>query len=177
MTDDERQPNTSTLAFAFATTSVQGFPGAAAGVSYPIALANKISGYDLRPGLADIEATINSRFSWYFGIDGITPAGQYDFVSVVLHELCHGLGFSGSGELNEARDKGTRREVPLIYDTFTELIDRDGTITAITNIAIDSVELKNALESNRLFCNGRKATAGFNGTKPQLYAPNPFKQG
>jgi hypothetical protein len=32
---------------------------------------------------------------YYFGTDGMVPYRQYDFVTVVLHELGHGLGFSG----------------------------------------------------------------------------------
>lgn len=32
----------------------------------------------------------------YFGTDGNTPANQYDFVTVFMHELTHGLGFTSS---------------------------------------------------------------------------------
>ena len=30
--------------------------------------------------------------SWYFGLDGNTPAGQVNFLNVVMHEIGHGLG-------------------------------------------------------------------------------------
>lgn len=30
--------------------------------------------------------------SWYFGLDGKTPAGQVNFLNVVMHEIGHGLG-------------------------------------------------------------------------------------
>ena len=33
--------------------------------------------------------------SWYFGLDGKTPAGQVNFLNVVMHELGHGLGVQG----------------------------------------------------------------------------------
>ena len=67
---------------------------------YPIALANKLAGSDLRPGQPDITAEFNSTFgNWYYGTDADTPADQYDLMSVVLHEIGHGLGFVGSMEV------------------------------------------------------------------------------
>ena len=63
---------------------------------YPTAIADALVGQNVDTGSADIIASFNSEFdSWYFGTDGQTPTGQYDFVSVVLHELGHGLGFTG----------------------------------------------------------------------------------
>lgn len=60
---------------------------------YVQALANKFAGMDLDPMSSDMSVTFSSDFPFYFGLDGNTPGGQYDFVSVVLHELSHGLGF------------------------------------------------------------------------------------
>jgi len=57
---------------------------------------------DIEPGFSDISAIFNadvdqtfclSTRSWYYGYDG--NAGQdIDLVSVVIHEIAHGLGFS-----------------------------------------------------------------------------------
>ena len=60
---------------------------------YVQALANKFSGMDLAPSISDMSITFSSDFAFYFGLDGKPPVGQYDFVSVVLHEIGHGLGF------------------------------------------------------------------------------------
>ena len=60
---------------------------------YVQALANKFSGMDLDPSTSDMSVTFSSDFPFYFGLDGNPSSGQYDFVSVVLHELGHGLGF------------------------------------------------------------------------------------
>ena len=60
---------------------------------YVQSLANKFSGMDLAPSISDMSVSLSSDFPFYFGLDGHPPSGQYDFVSVVLHELGHGLGF------------------------------------------------------------------------------------
>ena len=65
------------------------------------ALANSRAGIDLSPGNNDIVAQFNSRIGttcafplvWYYGLNANPPSGALDFVSVVLHELGHGLGF------------------------------------------------------------------------------------
>ncbi len=31
--------------------------------------------------------------TWYYGLDGKPPGNQIDFISVLVHELGHGLGF------------------------------------------------------------------------------------
>ena len=79
------------------------FPGATKpGTYYVDALADRLRGADAYPGQFDIMASFNSTFSsWYFGTDGATPAGTYDFVSVVLHELGHGLGFLGAASVTD----------------------------------------------------------------------------
>ena len=62
------------------------FTGSVNGFWYPRALANKLAGSDLDPGVHDINADFNSTFTWYFGTDGNPPLSQHDFVTVVLHE-------------------------------------------------------------------------------------------
>lgn len=68
---------------------------------YPQALTNSLAAIDSEPTTSDIRAIFNSAIGttcsfplvWYYGLDGTPPAGSLDFVSVVLHELGHGLGF------------------------------------------------------------------------------------
>lgn len=69
---------------------------------YPVALANALAGVDLDPGNDDIDAQFNSNFgvgcafpgSFYLGLDANPPGlNDSDLVTVVLHELGHGLGF------------------------------------------------------------------------------------
>lgn len=67
---------------------------------YPASLANALAATDLEPFDADMEMAFNSDLGaagclpnkpWYYGLDGNTL--DTDFVTVVLHEVCHGLGF------------------------------------------------------------------------------------
>lgn len=74
---------------------VRNFPGAPdTSVWYPYALADAITGIDQKPGEDDMTVFLNNGTNWYFGLDGNVPGGQIDFVSVALHELGHGLGFT-----------------------------------------------------------------------------------
>jgi hypothetical protein len=76
---------------------------------YPQALANSRAGTDLSPGTngSDIVAQFNSAIGttcafplvWYYGLDSNPPSNALDFVSVVLHELGHGLGFQSFVDL------------------------------------------------------------------------------
>ena len=63
---------------------------------YPVALANSLAVQDLSPGQADISITFADDASWYYDYNGSPWSGTYDFTSVALHELGHGLGFIGS---------------------------------------------------------------------------------
>lgn len=83
------------LGSAGATNVFANFPGAqVAGVWYHSALADSLAGVDLNPGYIDINSNFSTDFNFYFGLDGNTPAGQVNFLDVVMHEFAHGLGFS-----------------------------------------------------------------------------------
>jgi len=102
------------------------FPGATyPDTWYPSALANATHGADLVPGEPEIVAqfSTNSIDMLYFGLDGNTPPGKFDFRSIVLHELGHGLGFVGSMKVSGATGTyglGAASSSPLIFDQFTE---------------------------------------------------------
>lgn len=156
------------------------FPGIPVGRTwFPMPLAEKISGKDLNSiNEYDILCRFSSDTNWYLG--DLNPAvGQFDFTSVVLHELCHGLGFVGSMTVSDDNTTGyygygTNR--PFIFDTFAE----NGVakkLTDTTFVKNNTAALKNELISDDIFFNGPITTKKFNGVKPKLYTPNPWDQG
>ena len=98
------------LGYAYATTLHRNFAGApVANTWYVGALANQLAGTDVNGAMSEIVAVFNSdvdnatvlgAVDWYYGTDANPPesppgSGHFDtdFVSVVLHEIGHGLGF------------------------------------------------------------------------------------
>ena len=86
-----------------------------------MALSNALIGSNGVPALHDINANFNSTYgNWYYGTDQNPPGGTYDLVSVIMHELGHGLGFSGSMTMTGASDAWGLSGDPYAYDRFTE---------------------------------------------------------
>lgn len=145
---------------------------------YPVALAEKIAQKEMNPGQPDIVATFNSNTNWYFGTDGNTPAGKIDFVTVVLHEIGHGLGFTMS--YDKEGDEGSvgllagGNRVPLIYDLFVENSEEK-------NLYFDfespSAPLGMQLTSDNLHYRSPLARNSNGDVFPKLYAPASFSAG
>lgn len=104
---------------------VTNFPNAPKqNVWYPVALANAMAGKDLRPGTPDITAQFNSLIdtaqcsigTWYYGLDGNHGNDKIDLVVVLLHELAHGLGISGTTDLTTGKDA---QGFPSIHELHT----------------------------------------------------------
>ncbi|MGI9173731.1 MAG: T9SS type A sorting domain-containing protein [Rhodothermales bacterium] len=112
---------------------------------YPISLVNATYGSDIFDGAPNILAAFNAnRTDWTFRTDGVAETDKLDFVTVVLHEFGHGLGFtgmmdydngSGTAECDGVSEKGcydlSGNGYPAIYDRFTE----DASGTALLNTA------------------------------------------
>jgi uncharacterized repeat protein (TIGR01451 family) len=147
-------------------------------VFYPKALANALHGSDINPLLTDIEAQFSSAFNagWYYGTDGNTPINKVDFVSVVLHELGHGLGFVGTLDVFGGQGDWGGNSLPFIYDEFTQ----DNLGHALLNTSFypnPSIGLATTLQSNAIFFSGTNANAGNSGTRVPLYAPVSWDEG
>lgn len=143
-----------------------------AGTWYPVSLANKIANSDLSPGVAHIEASFSSAFpNWYFGTDGNTPNDSYDLMSVILHEIGHGLGFIGSMDVeNGVGSWGLGTAFPIIYDRFAE----DGANRRLLDTAQypnNSTALAGVLQSNQVFFDATRTTQQNGGAPARLYAP------
>ncbi len=146
---------------------------------YPIALAEKIQGVELTgPDRPDMIAEFNDAINWYFEVDGNTPLMMYDFVSVVLHEIGHGLGFTGFFFALDITggyswfDWGDATS----FDRLVENIDNEQLIDT-SNFENPSAELKTQLTSNFLYADSPAAIAMGSRSKPRLYAPTSWNDG
>lgn len=132
---------------------------------YPIALANALSGTDLRPTMPEIRVTLASNLynvagGWYAGVDGL-PSDRRDLYSTIVHELGHGLGFIGSatGVYGGTPSLGS---TPFVYD---RLVRYNGAPL------IGSSQVAAALTSNNLGLNidGERLR--------EVFAPTSFSPG
>jgi hypothetical protein len=168
----------STLGYAGGGYLFQNFPNAPkASTWYAEPLANALSNTDQNATSYDIHITFNGNFPWYHGTDGNTPAGQYDLVSVVLHEIGHGLNLAGFMDYVSGQGSyGGGSGLPGIYDTFV----KDGNGVPLLNTAVytnPSIALGAALTSNNLWFDGTAAAAANGNQAVKLYAPSAWIPG
>lgn len=159
-------------------TVVKDFAGAPrTSTWYPIALANRAAGSDLAAGGPHISAEFSSNFTnWYFGTDGETPEDRYDMMSVVLHELGHGLGFVGSMRVAGGTGRSGLSGFPLIYDRFTVNL-RGQQLLDTALFPNPSAQLAGQLQSNFLFFDGPQVRTANANQPVRIYAPITFEEG
>ena len=153
-------------------------------IVYPAALAEALCSCE-GSITNEISASFNSSFSaWYLGTDGNTPANAYDFFTVVMHELGHGLGFMSSFQVGGSPAKGywglvdqAQNIYPLSFDLFEWSAETGG--SKLTNTAVypnGSTTLKAELTDNGVYFGGPNAVA-VNGGRARLYSPSTWSGG
>jgi hypothetical protein len=175
------------LASTGANSIHRDFPGApVAATWYPQALANSLAGVDLNPSTADISTEFNSSLgganclagtSFYLGLDGHPGSGQIDLLSVLLHELAHGLGFQ------TYEDGSTGARVSGLNDVFLLSIDEFNASPSALSVMTDAQRAAANVSDPDLYWAGADVqagssflTAGLIGGHVRLYAP-PMIQG
>jgi len=146
---------------------------------YPMTLAEKIAGVDINStSEADIVATFNAgRTDWYFGTDG--QAGtKFDLVTIALHEIGHGLGFSGTfRESGGSGFFGTTDGNPKIYDSFL-YNGSDQSLLSQSLFPNSSSQLAAQLTGNSIVFKSEIAKLlNSGGNFPRIFAPNPYNPG
>jgi hypothetical protein len=159
---------------------VRDFPNSVPNRWYAVALANKLAGVDFYPTKADMHINFNSDYAsmFYYGVDGKPPSNKVDFVSVILHEICHGLGFSGSfiANSNSLGLWGFGTGYPFIFDPLYY----NGSSQQLINTALfpnPSLELLGQMTSNNVFCTGAKVRLANGGNPVKMYAPATWQEG
>lgn len=169
-------PSAATLGVAGFNSVLRDFTGApVSGTWFPMPLANQITGADQDPSNADISAVFNSDVDtpavlsgadFYYGTDS-NPGSNIDFVTVVLHELGHGLGFV------TLVDSATGAWFSGFPDIFGRQLTRvpGGDFDTMTN-----AQRLAALTSGQVFWKGPNVVAAHGG-QIQMFAPNPYQSG
>ncbi|HTA20159.1 MAG TPA: hypothetical protein VK989_12760 [Polyangia bacterium] len=152
------------LADTGTTTVHRDFPMAPlASTWYPQALANALSGADLDPTTDDVETEFNDAIggasclpgsSWYLGLDGQPGNGQIDMLTVVLHELAHGLGFATFDDL------ATGQKLLGLDDAFLRDMQQLGANPAAASAMTDAERIAASGSDPDLYWSGANVTAG-----------------
>lgn len=137
-------------------------------ILYPDSIANQMYGEDIDPLHSDIRMSINqAQSNWNTDISNPPPSGKYDMMTVVLHEIWHGLG--GIGVMG----KGSTYRYPSIYDSF--IVDEFG--SSVWGRSVNNL-LK--YDANDLYfeCKTDDMYQGFNpSVNAALYFPTKFAAG
>ena len=152
---------------------------------YPTCLANAMNGTELNPGEVDMDIFMNGYWDWYLGTDGNCPADRYDFVSVFLHEIGHGLGFMSLAKVDDEKGAfGTLTALdflPLMssfpfpdLDGFPSVLDRYY-VTPAGNRLTDTIQYQNnstilgvLMRNNNLFYDGNWGVLTNDSTQPKI---------
>ncbi len=170
---------TGILGHSSAVSSLRNFPNApVADTYYPISLANTLAGADLNGANPEMSIAYNSDYltDFYYGTDYATPPNQINFATVVLHEITHGLGFSGSMVSSFGTGSWGNFGMPRIYDRFA--VDQTGAQLINTGIyANPGPLLGSVLTGGNVYLNGANARAANAGANVKLFAPPQWMPG
>lgn len=143
-------------------------------------ISDRINRKDFRSGQMDLHVNINSTYThqFYMGTDGNCPDDQYDLVTLLLHEIAHGLGFLAKAAVfgppsSQFGAVGLSKVEWTLFDYY--LVDSQG------HALVDSVYYDNpsramcrALTSNEVYFGGLLARYANSGNAPRIDAPFPF---
>lgn len=162
------------------------------GTVYPIGLANEHFATDLIPAAEEIQATFNADLGttgclentpWYYGYDA-PPGTESSLLSVVLHELMHGMGFlSMLGEDGSAPGVHPDDGITEIYDPYSKLLYDASQAQRLTGLS-QTERAAALLNDGNLLWDGAQTntnlsglSAGVNGSRVQMYAPTVYESG
>lgn len=160
-----------TLGAANTSNHLMGFDGARyQNTYYPIALAEKLAGQPLNSdNEGDIYCWFNSSIPWHYGEPENIRSGTFDFTTVVLHELGHGLGFISTMSVSgQTANYGFSTPYKTVYDLYTEN-EGGNNLVDTTVFKRNSQALYRELTGNAVYFE-----KGTGAARPRLFAPSTF---
>jgi hypothetical protein len=170
----------SALGGAFPGTVFTNFDGAPRiNTWYPAALAEKLAGRELNDAAnADIFAQFNSAFTlWSFDLNGTPQANRTDFVSVVLHEIGHGLGFTDSYGISETGQGIIDDFFQGIHVTYDHFLENGSDVNLVQGFVPPSAQLAGQLTSGNLFFRSPQLQKNTVDNRARIFAPASFQNG
>ena len=151
----------------------------------PIVVINRKAKYDLVPGINDIDIDVNGTAPFYYGIDGDCPIDQYDMVTIILHEVGHGLGFVSSADKIDEEETVSGETEGILGNSdgkglsFDHYIEDNAGLRLIDplNYTNPSNELFEVFTGARLFFGGPLAMMANDGIHVRLAAPRQWDEG
>jgi len=148
---------------------------------YSSSLGNQLAGYNVTPTLYDIKIEMNSNFNWNFLISSPPSSSQFDWITIMLHEIAHGLGFSTLIGSNGGYSYSTGGS--FSYGTnYPGSYDRQLYQDATGNICITDLSQSDRatlVTSGRLYAGrpGSYLLAANGGSRVKMYAPSLWEAG
>jgi len=141
---------------------------------YPSSLWHQLVGYPQISGL-NIMLEMNSNFSFYFQTTGNPNSSQIDWITVMLHEVNHGLGFYPICQSNGIYYANSNTANPGIFDRqFYQ-----GSTGDVRFTDLDQSQRAALLISNNLFAGAPDSYLfqAHNGKRVKMYAPTTYQGG
>lgn len=161
---------------------------------YPHALYNQMAGSDVNASAVEINATFNSSIdnnnsclnstNWYYGYDA-PGAYELSLLSVVLHEILHGMGFlsllQSDGSSGAYYWDGTQNQD--IYDPYTLKLKDAASGNMLSDMSA-AARASVMTSVNNLVWSGTQVNAesgnysnGVNSGQMKMYAPASYESG
>jgi hypothetical protein len=142
---------------------------------YCSTLGNQLAGYDFSPNMRDIRLELSSNFSWNYSISSSPSGSQYDWLTIMLHEITHGLGFSrminNDGNYYYITNGGSQANTnyPGIYDRQLYQGTSGANLPDLNQSQRAALVVSNNLYAGRPSSYLLNAN---NGTRVKIYAPS-----
>jgi len=143
---------------------------------YPSALGNQLADTNIAPDMINIRLVMNSNHIWNFSITDYPEWYQFDWLSVMLHEIAHGLGFAAS-----VRRDGSFAFALINGTNFPGIFDRqlyEGT-TGPNFVDITQSQRAILIESDNMFAGrpGSYLLAANDGVRVKIASNPPWTSG
>lgn len=158
---------------------------------FPSALAEHILGGQLNS--IDMFAEFNASLpNWHFLLDANPASTDYDFVTVVLHELGHGLGFFGYRAIDDGIGsaecdgvagtgcigrKNSGMYIPTMFDRHIDKITNGVDILSLPNPGTEIYSLLNGSGGGLTFDENNPCYFYEGSTNSPINLPNPYQPG